>query len=124
MKGSEFETMLAGLKVRFVAALKDDEERLAAALASLIERPESPGELERLQRCAHRLAGASGTLGFAELSIVAARLERAVEKRDNAGELDLAGIRLAGSDLLTELAKARSTAASGDEFASTAESRR
>ena len=81
---SEFDARFAALRERFLARSVGDLAIIEAALADLDE-----ADREELRRTVHRLAGAAGTFGYAELSRLAGEADDAlmVDMADVSGEL-------------------------------------
>lgn len=81
---SEFDARYAALRERFLARSVEDLGVIEAALKAPHE-----ADREELRRTVHRLAGAAGTFGFADLSRIAGEADDAlmVELADVDGEL-------------------------------------
>jgi CheY-like chemotaxis protein len=92
---------LGSLKAVFVRRAKSDAAVLASCRSSL-GRDASPATAGRIRQIAHRLAGAAGLFGFAQISTDAAALEEALVARLD-GDGSAEGLTLALDCLVSRL---------------------
>lgn len=95
MTNDALDTQLAGLRERFRARALDDARRLDDLAAGLEGSDRQAIDREPIRAIAHRLAGAAGTFGFADLTGPAAELELLTLGDPRAADLAGAGRGLA-----------------------------
>lgn len=101
------EAVLQTVRRRFLAALPEIEESLVTQQVCLRDRKTKDLDLEEVRSNAHKMAGVSPTLGFAELGAKAAMLDRLIGSELEQGKSNRQEILLKLEALLSEISHVR-----------------